>query len=74
MSMSVAAAQAQKFYEQVAKQRRLYTFRDDGHLLFFGKDSYQVVPFWSGGQLTGYDITVEDLVKNLEHHTDRLTR
>ena len=117
--MSIAAAQAQKFYEQVATEGRLFTFRDDGHLLIFPKDGYEVIPYWSsrsrvervkeqhpkyrewavdeiclkdflsdlaprlqadgmrvgvnwsGKRLTGYDVEVEDLLKNLGQYTDR---
>ncbi len=45
--MSVAAAQASKFYEQVAVDRKVYTFMDDDSFLVFRKDGNDVVPFWS---------------------------
>jgi hypothetical protein len=113
--VSVAAAQAQKFYEQVAAERRVYTFLDQGSFLVFPIRGTEVVPFWSspsrlqrvqelhakyrsytidemplteflektlpqleaelisiglnwsGKRLTGYDLTVADLRRNLDY-------
>ena len=113
--MSVAAAQAQKFYEQVAADRRVFTFLSEGSFLVFPVGGAEVVPFWSsasrlqrvqefhakyrayetdeipladflektlplleterihvganwsGERLTGYDLTVADLRRNLDY-------
>ncbi len=45
--MTIAAAQAQKFYEQVATERRVFTFLDDDSFLVFKIRDIEVVPFWS---------------------------
>jgi hypothetical protein len=113
--MSVAAAQASAFYEQVAREKLVFTFTDgDSYLVFRVRDK-EVVPFWSslsriesvqgshskyakfaiskiplakflaktsaqleredirvgvnwsGESLTGYDVPVPDLKRNIEH-------
>jgi hypothetical protein len=45
--MSFAASQASKFYEQVAKQKVLFTLEDDGNYLVFPINGKHVVPYWS---------------------------
>jgi hypothetical protein len=45
--MSIAAAQANKFYEQVARDRRVFTFTENDEFLVFPVDGKEVVPFWS---------------------------
>lgn len=45
--MSIAAAQASAFYEQVAKDRLVFTFTDDADYLVFPIQGKEVVPFWS---------------------------
>ena len=45
--MSVAAAQASAFYEQVARAKSVYTFTVDGDFLVFPVHGQEVVPFWS---------------------------
>jgi len=45
--MSVAAAQASAFYEQVVKDGSVFTFLDDGSFLVFPIHGKEVVPFWS---------------------------
>src|SRR5688500_2672739 len=45
--VSVASTQAQKFYEQVAAERRVFTFLDAGSFLVFPVGGAEVVPFWS---------------------------
>lgn len=44
--MSIAAAQYSKFREQVARDGRVFTFFDDGYLVF-RVDGKEVIPFWS---------------------------
>ena len=113
--MSVAAANARKFYEQVVAERRVFTFVDDGSYLVFKIGGAEVIPFWShrshldsvqefdpkflsyepdeisledflaktlpqldrekirvgvnwsGSRLTGYDLTVDELKRNLNY-------
>ncbi len=45
--MTVAAAQAAKFYEQVVAESHVFTFLDEGSFLVFPIHGYEVVPFWS---------------------------
>jgi hypothetical protein len=45
--MSVAAAQASKFYEQVVVDGKVFTFMDDDSFLVFRKNDKEVIPFWS---------------------------
>ena len=45
--MTFAAAQAQKFFEQVATEKRVFTFIDNGSFLVFKVRDVEVVPFWS---------------------------
>ena len=45
--MSIAAAQAEKFYSQIVKEKRVFTFTNDGEYLVFPISGYEVVPFWS---------------------------
>ena len=45
--MSVAAAQASKFYEQVVRDGLVFTFEDADGLLVFRTRDVEVVPFWS---------------------------
>src|SRR5262245_40415355 len=45
--MSTAAAQADKFRQQVARERRAYTFTEGGQLLVYKTASGETVPFWS---------------------------
>ena len=45
--MTVAAAQASKFYEQVVRDDRVFTFLDDGSFLIFPVGNIEVIPFWS---------------------------
>jgi hypothetical protein len=113
--MSIAAVQASKFYEQVVRERAVFTFTDEGSFLVYPVRGQDVVPFWSsrarldkiqrehekyrsytcdeisltsflektlpdlaaeniavgvnwsGERLTGYDVSVSDLIGNLEH-------
>jgi len=113
--MSIAAAQAKQFYEQVVREGAIFTFTNDGSFLVYPIRGREVVPFWSsqarldrvqrghakyrdyacekislesfieknlpdlaaeniavgvnwsGSRLTGYDVTVEELVRNLEY-------
>ena len=113
--MTIASAQAQKFYEQVAREDSVFTFTHDGDFLVFPIRDIEVVPFWSslsrmnkirathqkyasysitrstldefltetlpmlqkedlhvgvnwsGPRLVGYDISVADLKRNVEH-------
>jgi hypothetical protein len=117
--MSVAGIHATKFYEQVALERRVFTFLDDEDLLVFKVRDIEVVPFWSsasrlarvraghekyrkytteelsleqflentlsllaeegihlglnwsGARLVGYDSSVTDVRRNLEHWLNR---
>ncbi|MCY3022231.1 MAG: DUF2750 domain-containing protein [Planctomycetota bacterium] len=120
--MSIAAAQAAKFYEQVAREGKVFTFQDElGHLVFRGTEG-DAVPFWSsrsrletiqkripryrkfriveealahfldetmsmlarenvhvgvnwsGATLKGYDISVDDLRRNIGYWIERLQR
>jgi hypothetical protein len=118
--MSIAAAHANQFYEQVVRERAVFSFTDDGSLLVYPVKDREVVPFWSsrarldrvqrehpkyrnyvckeiplsefleetlptlarehiaaginwsGPGLTGYDITVADLLRNLEYWEKKL--
>ncbi len=45
--MSIAAAQASKFYEQVVNDGFVYTFLDQGGYLVYPVSGIKVVPFWS---------------------------
>jgi hypothetical protein len=45
--MTVAAAQASKFYEQVALEGKVFTFMEDESFLVFPMKGTEVVPFWS---------------------------
>jgi len=45
--MSIAHAQAQKFFEQVAAERRVFTITEDGETLLFGTTGKRVMPLWS---------------------------
>jgi hypothetical protein len=45
--MTVAAAQASKFYEQVVRDDRVFTLLDNGNFLVFPVGEIEVVPFWS---------------------------
>ena len=113
--MSIAAAQANQFYEQVVRERKVFTFTEDDSFLVFPVGGQEVVPFWSsrtrldriqrghpkycsyvceqisltsfleitlpdlaeenisvgvnwsGARLTGYDLSVSDLVRTLEY-------
>lgn len=118
--MSIAAAQASKFYEQVVRERAVFTFIDDGSFLVFSVRGHDVVPFWSsrtrlekiqrqhakyrgyacdelaltsflektlpdlaaegiavgvnwsGEHLVGYDVSVPDMVANLDYWRTKL--
>ncbi|TDM08086.1 MAG: hypothetical protein C4K60_00805 [Ideonella sp. MAG2] len=45
--MSIAAAQASKFFEQVATERLVFTFTEADEFLVFPVGGNEVVPFWS---------------------------
>lgn len=45
--MTIAAAQASKFYEQVVRDDRVFTFLDADNFLVFPVGEIEVVPFWS---------------------------
>ena len=45
--MSIAAAQASQFYEQVVKEGRVFTVDDGEGYLVFPVDGTETVPFWS---------------------------
>ena len=45
--MSIAAAQAEQFYEQVVRERTVFTFTEDDSFLVFPVGGQEVVPFWS---------------------------
>ena len=45
--MTIAAAQAQQFYEQVATDGRVFTFLEDDSYLVFRISDMDVIPFWS---------------------------
>ena len=45
--MSVAAAQYDKFKEQVVNEGRVFTFTDNGELLVYPARGGETVPFWS---------------------------
>jgi hypothetical protein len=45
--MSIAAAQYDKFKEQVVTEERVFTFTDAGELLVYPLPSGETVPFWS---------------------------
>jgi len=45
--MSVAAAQASKFFEQVATEKLVFTFMEADEFLVFPVRGNEVVPFWS---------------------------
>jgi hypothetical protein len=114
-SMSVAAMQARKFYEQCVDDGRVFTFCDQGDFLVYPVRQVEVVPFWSsrtrlttiqasltkyrpygidqipldqfyeavlprleaeglyigvnwsGSRLTGYNLSVSDLWRNLDY-------
>ncbi len=51
--MTVAAAQAQQFYKQVASEKNVFTFLDDGSYLVFKVRDVEVVPFWSSSMHLG---------------------
>ena len=113
--MTIAAAQAQKFYQQVTADQHVFTFLADDSYLVFKVGDAEVVPFWSsrsrldrvqtlhpkyrnymvdeisldqfltktlsqfreeqirvgvnwsGRRLTGYDLTADDLERNLKY-------
>jgi len=45
--VSQAASQASIFFEQVARERRVFSFLDEGHLLVLPMPDGEVSPFWS---------------------------
>jgi hypothetical protein len=45
--MSIAAAQASKFYEQSVKDGSVFTVLDEDSYLIFKIGSTEVIPFWS---------------------------
>ena len=45
--MSIAAAQHDKFMTQVAQERRVFSFTDEGQLLIYPTARGDVIPFWS---------------------------
>ena len=45
--MSIAAAQHDKFMTQVAQERRVFSFTDQGQLLIYPTGRGNVIPFWS---------------------------
>ena len=45
--MSVAAAQAAKFYDQVTSEEKVFGLAEDGGFLVFRIRDTDVVPFWS---------------------------
>ena len=45
--MSIAAAQSSVFYEQVAREGRVFTVLDADEFLVFRIGDHEVVPFWS---------------------------
>jgi hypothetical protein len=45
--MTIAAAQASKFYEQVVAEDKVFTFMEDESFLVFPMKGTEVVPFWS---------------------------
>jgi hypothetical protein len=117
--MSIAAAQASTFYEEVVREQTVFTFTEDGSFLVFRVDGKEVVPFWSsrsrldriqrehpkyrgyaceeialkeflattlvdlaaegvavgvnwsGSRLTGYDVSVDDLRRNIGHWEEK---
>lgn len=117
--MSIAAAQASKFYEQVVTDRVVFTFESEEGMLIFPVRGMDVIPFWSsrtqlekvvlahpkfrqydtvesslaefvekilpqlqeekihvgvnwsGARLSGYDVSVEDLLANLQYWLDK---
>lgn len=120
--MSISAAQSSEFYEQVVRERRVFTFLEDGSFLVHPVEGREVVPFWSsrsrlervqrahpkfrgyeldetaldafltrtlpdlaaenihvainwsGARLTGYDVAVAELVRNLDYWRERLAQ
>lgn len=66
--MTVAAAQAQQFYEQVASERRLFTFVENDSYLVFKVGSQDIVPFWSSA--TRLDRVQKDHPKYREYKKD----
>ncbi|MDB5335075.1 MAG: hypothetical protein JWN70_694 [Planctomycetaceae bacterium] len=69
--MAIAAAQAQKFYEQVTAERRVFTFLNDDSFLVFKVGSLEVVPFWSSA--TRLDSIMKTHPKYREYTTDEST-
>ena len=117
--MSIAAAQASKFYEQAVHDERVFTFTSERSCLVFPMAEREVMPFWSsrsrmeiiqkqhpkysnysiieiplakflnetmphletdnlnvgvnwaGRRLTGYDIPVKDLRRNLVYWQEK---
>jgi len=45
--MTIAAAQASQFYEQVSREAKVFTFTENQCFLVFVVDEKEVVPFWS---------------------------
>ena len=45
--MSIAAAQASKFYAQAAKEKLVFTFTEGDSYLVFPVQGKDVIPFWS---------------------------
>jgi len=45
--MSIAAAQYDKFKQQVVAEQQVWTFTDDGHYLVFPVREGEAIPFWS---------------------------
>jgi len=45
--MSIAAAQATKFYEQAVAEGRVFTFTENDEYPVFRVDGKEVIPFWS---------------------------
>src|SRR5690242_6780935 len=117
--MSIAAAQYDKFREQVVAEGRVFTFTDGGELLVYPVRTGETVPFWSsrsrletiqrrlpkyqqwaitelsfaefwqrlaqlereriqvgvnwsGAKLTGYNVSVAQLRRDLSYWLDRL--
>jgi hypothetical protein len=81
--MSVAAAQASAFYEQVVAAGSVFTFVEDGSYLVFPVNGKDVVPFWSSRsrietvqrahpRYAAYAISEESLKQFLEKTLDQL--
>ena len=63
--MSIAAAHAHAFYKQVAKERKVWTIRDEGGFPApKNRDGVRAQPFWSSLS------RVEKIIKNVPAYND----